>query len=324
MLRLMMLFLQAFFHTSIGRLRRGPLRPSWSFRFEWVVTGLRRDWDEMHRWPAFRIREELEGRELPKTHSRRVKRSPETIGGVPGEWFDPPAAAADSLLIYLHGGSYLFGSTHTHAEIIARMALTTGMRTFAPNYRLAPEHPYPAQLEDARAIYLAFLARPLPADRIVLAGESAGGNLILSTLIALREAGDPLPAAAAVFSPWSDLSSAQPSIESNADFDFGTRSMLIDQARQFAGALPLDDPRISPLFADLGGLCPLRIHAGESELLFDECRQLAERARDAGSDVTFEALRDMPHAAELLADFSPVGAAALERAGAWLRARALD
>lgn len=320
MWRILLLFLRAFVHTLLGRLREGPIRASWSFRFEWVVRGLRMDWDEMGSWPAFRIREELEGRFYPPV--KGVGRRAEEVG-VAGEWFEPSGAAERPVLVYFHGGSYLFGSTTTHADLLARIATASGMRTFAPNYRLAPEHPYPAQLEDALAVYDALRARDIPANRIVLAGESAGGNLALVTALALRDRGDPLPAAAAVFSPWSDLSASQASMDENAPYDYGSKEMLLGQAKQFAGELALDDPRVSPLYADLGGLPPLRIHAGEAELLFDECKALAERAREAGVDVTFEPMPDMPHAVELLAQLCPEGAAAIEQAGEWLKARAM-
>lgn len=294
------------------------MRASWSFRFEWVVRGLRMDWDDMRAWPAFRIREELEGRLYPSV--KGVARRVEEVG-VTGEWFEPPGAAERPVLIYFHGGSYLFGSTVTHADVMARMARATGMRAFGPNYRLAPEQPYPAQLEDALAVYEALLSRGIPADQIVLAGESAGGNLVFAVLLALRDRGAPLPAAAVAFSPWCDLTGSHRSMETNAAYDYGTKAMLLDQAKQFAGEIPLDDPRVSPAYADLAGLPPLRIHAGEAELLFDECKALAEKARAAGVDVTFEPLPDMPHAAELLAQLSPQGAEAIERAGAWLKDR---
>ena len=319
--RLAGLMAEAWWETLKLRLRHGPLRPGWSFAFELVVRFLRRDQVEMSTWTPARMRADLEARPYPSAMARRCARREARIGGVEGEWFDPPGAVEDAVLIYLHGGSFLAGSTRTHADLIARYALATGLRTFAPRYRLAPEHPYPAAAEDVLSVYRALVGSGLAPSRIAVAGESAGGNLVVRLLLDLRDAGEAQPAAAVSISGWFDLTGAQPSMSSNEAFDFGTRAMLLTQARHAAGALPLDHPTLSLVHADLRAIGPLLVQAGTAEMLFDECRLLYERAREAGADVRFDPLPEMPHAAPLLASVSAEGVRAIERGARFIRER---
>lgn len=313
MWRLLTLMAGAWLETLSARLRAGPLRPGWSFTFELVVRFLRRDWVEMATWPPSQMRAELEGRFYPGGMARKCTRRTERVGGVDGEWFDPPNAPDDAVLVYVHGGSFLAGSSHTHADVIARYALATGLRTFAPNYRLAPEHPYPAAAEDLLAVFRALVASGVAPSRLAVAGESAGGNLVVKLQLLLRDANEALPAAAVSISGWFDLTCAQPSMTRHAAYDYGTREMLLTQAKLAAGALASDDPSISLMNADLSRIGPLLVQAGTAEMLFDECRLFYERARDAGADVTFDPLAEMPHAAPLLASVGGEGARAIER-----------
>ena len=233
-----------------------------------------------------------------------------TTGGT-----EPSDLFAGDVLLYLHGGSYLFGSVRdTHADLMARLALATGLPTLGLDYRLAPEHPYPAARQDALAGYEWLMARGVAAERIVLAGDSAGGNLALALLLELRARKRPLPRAALLMSPWVDLACRRPSMTRNADYDFGTQAMLLAQARLFAGSLTLEDPRISVIDAELDSLPPLLIQVGGAELLEDECRELCDRARAAGVSATLDVLRDMPHAGQLFAAYAPEGARAIARA----------
>lgn len=316
--------------TARARRRRGPGRPGWDFRAELVFTFLRRQWDEIQAWPVPRLRAEVESWPGPRDALRRVTRTPVDIGSTPAMWVAPRGDAHDAadhagghapVILYFHGGSYLFGSLRTHGDVMARLALASGLRVLGIEYRLAPEHPYPAQLEDARAAYAWLLERGVAPARVALAGESAGGNLVAAALLDLRDTGAPLPACGVLMSPWLDLASAHPSMQRNAGWDYGTRDMLVRQARMFAGALAVEDPRISPLHAALAGLPPLLVQVGDAELLEDECRAFAERARDAGVDVSLDVLRDMPHAAQLLAAYVAEGQRAIERAAAFMRAR---
>ena len=321
MWRLTWLMTCAWWETVFARLLRGPLRPGWPFMLELVVRFLRRDWVEMAFWPPARMRANLESRPYPNGMAKKCARRSEHIGGVEGEWFEPPNAPADAVLLYAHGGSFLGGSSHTHADVIARYALATGLRTFAINYRLAPEHPYPAAAEDVLAVFRAVVASGIAPKRLAIAGESAGGNLAVKLLLNLRDANEALPAAAVSISGWFDLTGAQPSMEKHEAFDYGTRAMLLTQAKHAAGALALDDPSVSLIHADLREIGPLLVQAGTAEMLFDPCRILYERARDAGADVHFDPLPEMPHAAPLLASVCAEGQRAIERGARFIGER---
>ncbi|WP_437734179.1 alpha/beta hydrolase [Sorangium sp. So ce1335] len=319
MLRLMGIFSRALAETAVERARRGPARPSWSFGFEWVVRALRRDFVDMLDWPYPRVRADLDARFTPQKAVRRVKRTSDTLGGVPAVWFEPPGAMARGVVLYLHGGSYLFGSTRTHADVMARLALASGARVVGIDYRLGPEHRYPAQLEDALAAFDALVARGHAPGEIALAGDSAGGNLALVAQLALRDRGEQARCAALI-SPWLDLTSSSASTRANEPTDYGTTEGLLRQARDFAGAIPLDDPRLSPLHARLDGLGPLFIQVGDAERLHDEGVELARRAREAGVDATLDVLRDMPHNGPVLAEYHPEAARGADTLGSFLRA----
>ncbi|MDC0679923.1 alpha/beta hydrolase [Sorangium atrum] len=320
MLRLMKMFGLAFVETTTERARRGPARPSWGFGFEWVVRFLRRDFAYVLDRPYPDVRAELDARPYSQKAVRRVKRTDDTLKGVPAVWFEPPGAASRGVVLYLHGGSYLFGSTRTHADLMARLALASGARVVGIDYRLAPEHRYPAQLEDALAAFDALVERGHAPGELALAGDSAGGNLALVTQLAQRDRGAQARCAALI-SPWLDLTASSASAIANDSTDYGTREGLLRQARDFAGATPLDDPRLSPLHARLEGLASLFIQVGDAERLHDEGQELARRAREAGVDVTLDVLRDMPHNGPVLADFHPEGARGTDALGAYLRAR---
>ncbi len=225
-----------------------------------------------------------------------------TLAGVPGEWVEasngPPATAT---LLYLHGGGFVGCSPATHRPITAALA-RQGMRVFVPDYRLAPEHPFPAALDDVRAVWAAL--RPLAeADghRLVVAGDSAGGNLALALMLALRDAGQALPAAAALFSPATDLSGGSGSLtqhrERDAMFDGPALKQLADA--YLAGA-DATQPLASPLLADLHGLPPLLLHVGNDEVLRDDALRLAVKARAAGVTVSLQVWPVVPHVWQLL------------------------
>ncbi len=304
--------------TLWRRLGKGPRRPGWSFLFEFVIELLRRDWAELAGWPFARVRRELAQKPMPKTASKRVVAKERTLRGVRVLELAPDERRSEVTILYLHGGSYLFGSPETHLDIGARHAIAAKATVIVPDYRLAPEHPYPAALEDALRCWDALVEDDhLAPSAIAVTGESAGGNLALVLAIALRDRGGPLPRAVGLASPWLDLSGSRPSTRTMDD-DYGTREMLLHHARAFAGDLPLDDPRVSPLFADLAGLPPLWVQAGSAERLFDEARELVKAAVEAGVDAHFEALPEMPHAVQLLAEWCPKGQKAIEGASAFL------
>ncbi|MEZ4331781.1 MAG: alpha/beta hydrolase [Myxococcota bacterium] len=215
-----------------------------------------------------------------------VKIDPVDADGVPAFWFVPPDARDDRAILYLHGGGYVMGSVSTHRSLIARLARATGWRCLALDYRLAPEHPFPAAIDDVMAAHRWLQRRGIPPARIVFAGDSAGGGLVLGSLVALRDAGEALPAAAIALSPLADLELTGDSVARVTDDPLvpvdGTR--LMAAAYLGAGADPRD-PRASPIHADYRGLPPLLLEVGTREVLLDDARRVADRARAAGIPV---------------------------------------
>jgi acetyl esterase/lipase len=221
--------------------------------------------------------------------------------GVPSEWVRPAHRDETRVILYLHGGGYCFGSIATHEESVARLCVAARARGLVIDYRLAPEHPFPAQLDDARTAYSWLLRQGVDPSRLVIAGESAGGALTLSLLVALRDAGKPLPASAVCVSPWVDLELTGESMRENARFDYVPGRLLAQYARWFVPNGDLRNPLAAPLYADLRGLPPLLVLAGGSEALLDDARRIAHRAKNHGTPVTFEVEPDMIHAWHLFA-----------------------
>ncbi len=314
MLRLLRILAATFFETIRARLQHGRARPSWSFQFEWVVRFLRRDFLESGHWPYERLRRDLNSRRYPSSAVPKVRMTQRQLGGVPVVEFTPPEVRRKGVIVFFHGGSYIFGSALTsHADIIASLALRLGVRAVGPEYRLAPEHPYPAALEDASAVYAALLEEGCSADQIVLAGDSAGGNLALSLQLSLRDRHLPQAKAAALISPWLDLTASSPSCRINDAIDYGNTSFLLRHARDFAGSVPLTDPRVSPIHAELKGLAKLFVQAGDAERLIDECRELARLAVRSGVELELDIVPDMPHNPPVLAAFHPAAQRSLDR-----------
>lgn len=239
-------------------------------------------------------------------------------GPVRGEWLLPSGggSAGEAVVLYLHGGGYVIGSPRSHRHLAADIALAAGTRTFTLDYRLAPEHPFPAALDDAVAAYRWLIeSQRVHPGHVVLAGDSAGGGLVLTTLVALRDAGLPLPAAGVCISPWTDLSCSLPACDPQRP----SRDPLIDHAvlRAMAhatmGRRSLRDPRVSPLFADLRGLPPLLVQVAGGEALVDDARQLAIAASEAGVHTTLEVWPRMVHVWHWYARLLDEGQQAIER-----------
>jgi epsilon-lactone hydrolase len=316
MLRGLRLLAVAFFSTLRGRRAHGPLRPTWSFSFEWIVRYLRHDWDDTARWASARLRADLDARPYPQRYVRKVTRSDGALGGVAVRRFLPPEAAASAAVLFFHGGSYVYGSSRTtHADLAARIALASKVEVVGAEYRLAPEHPYPAQLEDALAAFEGLVESGVTPDRIVVAGDSAGGNLALAAQIALRDRGGPQARAAVLISPWADLEMPGASFVDNDPYDYGTREVLVQQAQLLAGEVPVGDPRLSPVRARLDGLSPVFLCVGEAEIPRDDILALGRALTTAGVDVTLHVAKDMPHNAPVFAAYHPEGLAALEAIG---------
>ena len=248
-----------------------------------------------------------------------VQISPAHLSGVLGERLEGPSSG-DTVLLYLHGGGYFGCSAETHRPITAYYALH-GFCVFAPDYRLAPEHRFPAAVEDAVAFYRALLSAGYPSQCIVVAGESAGGGLALSLMVALRSAGDPLPATAALFSPWTDLAATGDSIRTNSHRCAMFNGLdVAASAHYYLGDTDPRNPLASPLYADLVGLPPLLIHVGADEVLRDDSTRLAKRARAAGVSVELKIWPVVPHAWQLAPHLIPEARQSLRESADFFRA----
>lgn len=239
----------------------------------------------------FRAEADAELAALAGASSVRCEQERVEIGGVPCTWVTTPETPANGkAIVYLHGGGYTTGSVEVLAPTVASVAEAAGIRVLGVEYRLAPEHPFPAGLEDALAVYRALLATGLAASNIALFGDSAGGGLSLATALSLREAGDPLPAAIALSSPWTDLTHSGDSHLTLVEWDpmLHWERSLVRSARAYAGDRDPADPLLSPCFADLTGLPPLWIQVGTREILLSDSVRLGQRARAAGVDVVLD------------------------------------
>lgn len=247
--------------------------------------------------------------------------SPLAVTGLAGEWLSAPNCAHDAALLFLHGGGYSAGSCVTHRELAARICLAGGVRALLLNYRLAPEHPFPAAVEDATAGYRWLLKSGVAPARIVVAGDSSGGGLALATLLRAREQGLAMPAGAALISPWTDLALTGPSLQSRADADpLCSREGLQQAAALYLAGADATAPLASPLYADLRGLPPLLIHVGGDEALLSDATRLAERAQAAGVEVALEVWEEMWHVWHAWAGM-PEAQQAVGRVGAFIRRR---
>src|ERR1700720_693884 len=254
--------------------------------------------------------------------ARDVKCEPVSAGGVPAEWIVPPNAASDRVILYLHGGGYVMGSINTHRAMVARIARASQARALALDYRLAPEHPFPAAVEDATAAYRWLLAQGYKPGKIVIAGDSAGGGLTLAALLAIRDAGLPMPAGAVPISPWTDLEGTGESVRTRAARDvMVTQDNLAHSAKQYYGTHDPKDPLVSPVHADFRGLPPMLIHVGDAEILLDDATRVAKSAKAAGVDVELEVWDDMPHVWHVFAKILPEGQQAIDKIGKFVIAR---
>lgn len=243
------------------------------------------------------------------------------LAGVPVLRINSGPAGAGALL-YLHGGAYIAGSTQGYRGLIAEIGKALGLPAVAPDYRLAPEAPFPAAVEDAVAVYQALLDEGMPASRIVIAGDSAGGGLTLATLVKLRAEGMPLPAAGFMISPWADLTCSVATMDSKAAEDPSLdRAGLLGGAMAYLAGQDPAHPLASPVNADLAGLPPLLVQVGSAEILLGDSMLIAERAGHAGTHVQLEVWPDMIHVWHSFHFMLPEGRQALDAAGTFLRAR---
>jgi monoterpene epsilon-lactone hydrolase len=251
--------------------------------------------------------------------AKDVTCEPVTAGGVPAEWIAAPGAAQDRVILYLHGGGYVMGSINTHRAMIGRLSRAAQAKCLALDYRLAPEHPFPAAVEDATAAYRWLLAQGYKPNKIVISGDSAGGGLTLATLLALRDAKTPLPAAAAPISAWSDMEGTGASVKTRAAIDpMVTNNTLLDMAKAYVGKGDPKNPIASPLYGDYRGIPPMLMQVGDAEILLDDSTRVAEKAKAAGVKVDLEVWPDMVHVWHIFAKLLPEAQQAIDRIGSYV------
>jgi monoterpene epsilon-lactone hydrolase len=305
--------------TLARRAVRGPLRPSWTVRTEIAQSVMRavlmRSKTHSPQW----LRDVQGSVPAQVPLAGEVEFAPLTLGGVPCEACTPRAARPERTVLYLHGGGYVIGSIAGYRDLVSRLAVGGNARVVSVDYRLAPEHPFPAQQDDCLAAARALLAEGTPPAKLAIAGDSAGAALAVATLCGLRDLGAPLPAAAVLISPWTEPFADGGSMVAHDPYDFGDRALLVRWARDTAA--PPDDPRFHVPNAKLTNLPPLLVQGGGAELLFDQIHRFCEQARAAGVDVELEMAPDMFHDFQLQAALLPEGAAALDAAGSFLRRR---
>ncbi len=244
------------------------------------------------------------------------------VEGMPAELIRPPQAPEQDLVLNLHAGAFILGSYNTDRVVTARLAHLTGKCVLTPNYRLAPEHPFPAAIEDALKMYRWVLKQGIEPSRVVVTGTSAGGALAVSLLVSARDAGDPPPAAAVCLSPPLDHTISGASVKTNVSSDVTLRPDMLEYAvNTYLGTTDPKTPLASPLFADLHGLPSMLIQAGGGELLLDDAIRFAQHAKEAGVEVELSIWDGMFHGWQALAAFLPEGRKALEEVGRYIRTR---
>ncbi|MCB1647022.1 MAG: alpha/beta hydrolase [Pseudomonadales bacterium] len=282
---------------------------------------IRKQFDSFEDAESFRKVLAESGSLTPQTPDH-IAVEPVNIEGVDCEWIAGKDADFSRVLIYLHGGGYVIGGPDSHRDIAWRLSEAGAMRVLLVDYRLAPEHPFPAAVEDATTCYRHLIDHGYDPARIAIAGDSAGGGLTIATMLHLKNLGMPLPNCAVVYSPWADLSNSGDSIVANEKKDVMlTPAALKKFATLYLGERDPKAPLASPLFGDLTGLPPILIHASDSEILQSDSERLARRLREAGGDVELKLWPKMPHVFPVFAARIPEGKVALEETGDFLRKR---
>lgn len=268
-----------------------------------------------------------ENRARSATTNRMMGRTPAgievqqiAIADIPAAWIRPVHTAQDKVILHLHGGGYVLGGIASHQMMCALMAQTLKTNVILPEYRLAPEHPFPAALEDALKVYRWLLGQGYSPENMVLSGDSAGGGLSLAATLALRNAGEPLPAAVVCLSPWADLTHSGQSHRTQAAAEvILTTDTLKEWALCYTDASNLSNPLVSPVFADLHGFPPLLIQVGSHEVLLDDSLALANHAKTAGVNVTLRVWEGLWHVWPVLGELIPESRSAFEEMDTFIR-----
>jgi len=266
------------------------------------------------------LRDMFEEWHLPTIEPTGVTYEEVDAGGVPAVWCIPIGCAEDRVIIWCHGGGYVVGSRHSHRKVAAHLAKAAGTRALVIDYRLAPENPHPAQVEDAVTAYRWLLDQGIAPNHIATTGDSAGGGLCTSMVLKARDLGLPLPAGIMPTSPWYDMEAKGETLETRADVDvLASRDVLLGMAGMFLGPKPASDPLANPLYSDPTGLPPMLIQVGDHEVLLDDSQRFARLAKERGVDVTLEVEPEMQHVYHFLAGRAPEADQAITRMVAWVR-----
>lgn len=297
--------------VRVKRALLGPTRPSWGEDFEVIANVMRHGAPFTTRLPIALQRIIMDP---PARRALRYGGEFTRLDhyGIPAELCVPRELEHGGIIFYLHGGGYAAGSISSHRDLIDRLAHHAKRKVLAIEYRLAPEHPFPAGLEDSLRAYRGLLRDGYAPEEIAIGGDSAGAGLTLATLFCLRDAGNPLPGAAFLISPWVDVDTSRPSIFENAAWDYVTRDGLRAFARLYAPAEAHRNPLVSPVFGDFQGLPPLLVHAGDIEGLRDDALAVKERADEAGVPCELRIFEDMFHAFHVLAAICPQAEPAIQ------------
>ena len=241
-------------------------------------------------------------------------------GGVTAEWVTAEGTTDSRVVLYFHGGGYIIGSPRTHRAMLAELSKSSAARVLALDYRLAPEHTFPAPVEDSTAAYRWLLNEGYDPARIAVAGDSAGGGLTVAAMVQIRYLGLPMPAAGVCVSPWVDMEGLGDSMETRATADpmVGKESLLVS-AKTYLGGADARAPLAAPIYADLRGLPPILIQVGDAEVLLDDSTRLAGIAREAGVEVQMDVWDDMIHVWHLFAPMLPEGKQAISQAGEFIK-----
>ncbi len=302
----------SFLYVSVRRLFRGPRLPNWSWMLEASTYFIKAQARTAFAQPSPAAAREYEDAFIFASPAVAQVNIEPVASPLKGHWYQPQAGTSPVTLLYLHGGGYAYYS-QAHHNLIALVTLACQSRTFALDYRLIPEHPFPAQLEDALAAYRWLLASGVAPERLVVAGDSAGGNLTLALLLALREAQLPLPALAICLAPWTDVANSGASMSQNAPYDWIEKRMADQWAEWFLQGQDARNPLISPIHADLRGLPPVYIQVGSAEILYDMICVLAERMEKQGGRVKLDIWPQMTHDFQAFGDTLPESREALAR-----------
>lgn len=245
-----------------------------------------------------------------------------TLAGRRALQLDPAGARTDQVVLFLHGGGYVMNSLETHQKLAAGIAAAAGCRSVSFDYRMAPEDPFPAAVDDALAAYRALLDEGVPASKIAISGDSAGGGLTAATLVAIRDAGLPQPGAAVMLSPWTDLEGVGVSMDANVGNDLMIdRAAMVGVAQMYLAGADVRSPLASPIYADFRGVGPVYIQVGGHEVLLDDSTRLAVAIAHAGGDVRLDVFPEMQHVFQSALGMLPESDEAIARIGAYLRER---